>query len=161
MLHTLTYFSCTISDLHCETTELYHAKSMTVLRKMTIQTIVWIRTSNRGLCRPWLHYACAQAGLYMQSCQMPLDILFACSCSYSIKQMTALGYVSILIVNGYTFIERKSFISVLPFFSMGSTPEGKNLLLRCKFFPSRVDPISGEFQSQEKQTGRHKSCFPL
>ena len=78
-----------------------------------------------------------------------------------------INYISLYIENsvkgnGFTFKGSKSSIfSLASLLSRGSTFKDKNLLLRSKFFPLKVDPILEELCSSHKQTGSRKSYFPL
>ena len=60
--------------------------------------------------------------------------------------------------NEYTFRESNSAILISASILKGPTLEEKNLLLRSKFFPLRIDLVLQELHSQQKQTGSQENC---
>ena len=63
-------------------------------------------------------------------------------------------------VNGYTFRGSNCVISVFSLLN-GITTENERISChKSKFFPLKVEPISGELYCIGKLTVSYKSCFP-
>ena len=68
----------------------------------------------------------------------------------------------IIKVNGYTFRRSNSFIFIFASHLISGQLLKKRICsFRSKFFSLRVDPIFRGLHCSGKQTGSHKSCFPL